>query len=140
MSNYAKPITNAVRAHFSDIYQSAIDGAKEDYRLLETKMADADHFEKFKLLTDENRRIEGYADLLAGNTEHQFFFNRVAVKMTNIYKVAKGSGIDHHMFEDVTEERNRLFNSNEFRSGHFRNYSRRKSRNDFRCNFVGFRQ
>jgi hypothetical protein len=56
-----------------------------------------------------NALRKGYADLLAGNTEHRLFFDRVAAKMTNIYEVAKGADIDQYMFEDVTEERNRLF-------------------------------
>jgi len=49
----------------------------------------------------------GYAELLAGNTEHQLFFDRVKVKMSNIYDVAKNEGIDQYLFLDVTDDQNR---------------------------------
>jgi hypothetical protein len=46
---------------------------------------------------------------MAGKTKHQVFIEKVTDKMTNIYEVAKSADIEKYMFEDVTEERNRLF-------------------------------
>jgi len=57
-----------------------------------------------------NALRKGYTKLLAGNTEHQLFFDKVKAKMSNIYEVAKNEGIDQYLFLDVTDDQNRLYN------------------------------
>ncbi len=68
--------------------------------------------EKLEKLIDTyelNALRKGYADVMTGKTKHQVFIEKVTDKMTNIYEVAKSTDIEKYMFEDVTEERNRLF-------------------------------
>jgi len=69
----------------------------------------ADKLEKLIDTYELNALRKGYADLMAGKTKHQVFIEKLTDKMKNIYEAAKSADIDKYMFEDVTEERNRLF-------------------------------
>lgn len=53
----------------------------------------ADKLEKLIDTYELNALRKGYADLMAGKTKHQVFFEKVTDKMTNIYEVVKSADI-----------------------------------------------
>lgn len=75
----------------------------------ETVVATAAQLEKLIDTYELNALRKGYVELLTGNTEHQLFFDRLKVKMSNIYEVAKNEGIDQYLFLDVTDHQNRSY-------------------------------
>lgn len=55
----SKPINSVLKAKFKEIHKAATVRANEEYKIFESKLAAFDnHFDKFKLLYDETRRLD----------------------------------------------------------------------------------